>query len=300
MLTGGISCDEVKADDNYKNLFSNLFFGYRGLHEDTKARRIIAIKESSNCKYDSKKLTIDDKLLVKNDYSKIFNSEISNLLVKLENNYKNFESNWCSFVRRTYFFLSQSVDKLQEEIDLNDVFSLNFNIFMQLRNTNMKTNTYLKNNIINALAMIYTGVPSEKNASSIPLTLSRRKGVTQTVQLINGQCYIDRIEIIKKQTKDGIVNNRNPVFQIYLKVNDIELSTPLTLPMLDYFDELKNGIIETVVDPQLSHGVESLKAQLSTIIEKKTDENSFELYVLKNKAAEKIRFEFEHGKLIVI
>ena len=29
-------------------------------------------------------------------------------------------------------------------------------------------------------------------------------------------------------------------------------------PMLDYFEELKNGVIATNIDPQLSHGVESL------------------------------------------
>ena len=70
--------------------------------------------------------------------------------------------------------------------------------------------------------------------------------------------------------------------------------------MLDYFDDLKNGIIETIIDPQLSHGVESLKAQLSSIVEKKSEENIFELYVLKNKAAERLRFELSNGKLMVL
>ncbi len=299
MLTGGCSCENVRADDSYQYLFSNLFFGFKGTQEDNKAKRIIGIKAADSCKYDTKKLTVDDKLLVKNDYNNVFSAEIAKFISTQEGLYQNFEPAWCSFIRRTYFFLSQNITNEQKEIDLSDIFSPNFSIYMQLRNTKVQTNMILKNNIINALSMIYTGVPVDRNASSIPLTLSRRSGVTQTVQLINGQCYLDRIEIRKRLTKDGKINKREPVYEIILRVNDIDISTPLTLPMLDYFDDLKNGIIETVVDPQLSHGVESLKAQLSSIIEKKNSDNTFDLYVLKNKAPQKLKFELDKDKLIV-
>ena len=42
--------------------------------------------------------------------------------------------------------------------------------------------------------------------------------------------------------------------------------------MINYFDELRNGVISTNIDPQLSHGIESLKAQLMRIVFSNDDE----------------------------
>ena len=68
--------------------------------------------------------------------------------------------------------------------------------------------------------------------------------------------------------------------------------------MLDYFEELKNGVIATNIDPQLSHGVESLKSQISEILKDYEDEDIVEIVVLKNSGNENIRLELtDDGKI---
>ena len=60
--------------------------------------------------------------------------------------------------------------------------------------------------------------------------------------------------------------------------------------MLDYFEELRNGIISTNIDPQLSHGVESLKAQIAK--ECNDDNNDYiEMIVLKNNKSDEYSLE---------
>ena len=57
-----------------------------------------------------------------------------------------------------------------------------------------------------------------------------------------------------------------------------------------YFEELRNGIISTNIDPQLSHGVESLKAQLAK--ECNDDNNDYiEMIVLKNNKSDEYSLE---------
>ena len=66
--------------------------------------------------------------------------------------------------------------------------------------------------------------------------------------------------------------------------------------MLNYFEELKNGIISTNVDPQLSHGIESLKAELSELMEDADD--TFEMIILRNSGAKTVSLEItEDGKI---
>ena len=72
MITGGFECEEVVHREQYKYLFSNLFFGYVGTLCDTKATNIIAIKEARNCGYDSKRMRSDEVLLVNHGYEKVF------------------------------------------------------------------------------------------------------------------------------------------------------------------------------------------------------------------------------------
>lgn len=50
-------------------------------------------------------------------------------------------------------------------------------------------------------------------------------------------------------------------------------------------------MIATNIDPQLSHGVESLKTQISELLEEDEDENVIEIVVLKNSGNDNIRLE---------
>lgn len=89
------------------------------------------------------------------------------------------------------------------------------------------------------------------------------------------------MNLVAQDTKDSVFEEENKRYELRLRVNKKTLSNVISLPMLDYFEELRNGVISTNIDPQLSHGVESLKAQLAK--ECNDDEGGpVEMIVLQN------------------
>ena len=67
----------------------------------------------------------------------------------------------------------------------------------------------------------------------------------------------------------------------------------LSLPMVDYFEELRNGVISTNIDPQLSHGIESMKAQLLKVVF--SDSDDLEMIILNNNGYDKKSIGIEDG-----
>ena len=85
-----------------------------------------------------------------------------------------------------------------------------------------------------------------------------------------------------------------------LEINKEELQSEITLPLLNYFEELKNGIISTNVDPQLSHGIESLKAQISAKLERKKASDQFELLEIKNNGNKTRKLEICDNQISIL
>ena len=73
------------------------------------------------------------------------------------------------------------------------------------------------------------------------------------------------------------------------------MENEITLPLLNYFEELKNGIISTNVDPQLSHGIESLKAELTRIVD--DDNETFEMIILRNNGSKPVELEITDNRI---
>ena len=295
MITGGMSCEEVTNNDAYKYLFSNLFFGYIGTKLNARALNIIAIAAANKCMYDHKRLRSDEKLLVGKEYKDMFGNAIKEIIMNAEKN-NAFINGWTEFLRRTYLFTNIITDAVMISQDYEDVFSKQFKRYLALRDgidTPSKTDANL---IADALSMIYIGTPSD--GTEIPLTLSRESGITQNVQLITGTIPVRRLRVKTIKTKDSTFNKGKDRYELRLEIDRMILDTILTLPMLDYFEELKNGVIATNIDPQLSHGVESLKAQISELLEDDEDENVIEIVVLKNSGNDNIRLELtDDGKI---
>lgn len=293
MITGGINCEEVNHIDEYKYLFSNLFFGYIGTKKNTKATSIVAVKEIQNCRYDNKRLRSDEKLLVNRAYSELFGKEITDILRKAE--IKNaYVTGWTEFLRRTYMFLNIMTDDKCDENDNADIFSKQFKRFLSLRNGETTPSKSDANLICDALLMIYIGTTNSD--LQIPLTLSRESGIAQNVQLITGTLPTKSIKVIQ-ETKDRMFNKNHNINILKLEVNKNKLDCELSLPLLDYFEELKNGVISTNIDPQLSYGVESLKAELSKELDD-VENNEFEMIILRNNGNKFICLEITDNKKI--
>ena len=205
-----------------------------------------------------------------------------------------YVSGWTEFLRRAYLFTNIETDLGVLDNNYEDVFSKQFKRFLQLRNGESSPSRTDSNLVCDALSMIYVGTTN--NESMIPLTLSRESGIAQNVQLITGTLLTKNIKIVLKPTKDSLFNSDKTRNALKLEINKEELQSEITLPLLNYFEELKNGIISTNVDPQLSHGIESLKAELSELMEDTDD--TFEMIILRNSGAKPVSLEItEDGKI---
>lgn len=294
MITGGESCKEIIKKEGYKYLFSNLFFGYIGTVANPKTMSIAAVREAQLCNYDLKRLRSDEILLVNSDFDELFGKEVSEILKDGEK--KNaYVKGWTEFLRRTYMFLNIITDEKIMANDSEDIFSKQYKRYLELRNGETAPSKLDANLISDALSMIYIGTTN--NEQQIPLTLSKESGIAQNVQLITGTIPTRQLKVVQELTKDSLFNKNRKRNVLKLEIMKQVLDCELSLPMLDYFEELKNGVIATNIDPQLSHGVESLKAQLSKEMDD-VDENLIEIIILKNSGNKDVSLEITDNKKI--
>lgn len=289
MLTGGIECKQVVPTEKDKYLFFNLFFGYIGLKNNDRANTILAVREAKQCAYDKKRLRADEKLMIDCDYSVSFGSEMNTLLIE-SNKKDGYISGWAEFLRRAYIFTNIETDAENRSRDSEDIFSKQFERYLQLRggqSTPAKADTNL---IVDALSMMYLGKVADSSTSEIPITLNKTSGLTQNVQLVTGSIPTRKLSLIQKETKDSVFDESHKRYELRLKVEKEVLDSVISLPMLDYFEELRNGVISTNIDPQLSHGVESLKAQLAKEYNDE-DDDLIEMIVLRNNDSVDFRLE---------
>lgn len=289
MLTGGIECKQVVPTEKDKYLFFNLFFGYIGLKNNDRANTILAVREAKQCAYDKKRLRADEKLLIDCDYSVSFGKEMNNLLIESQRR-NGYISGWAEFLRRAYIFTNIETNAENRSRDSEDIFSKQFERYLQLRggqSTPAKADTNL---IVDALSMMYLGKVADGPTSEIPITLNKTSGLTQNVQLVTGSIPTRKLSLIQRETKDSDFDESHKRYELRLKVEKEVLDSIISLPMLDYFEELRNGVISTNIDPQLSHGVESLKAQLAKEYNDEEDD-LVEIIILRNNDSVDFRLE---------
>ena len=65
--------------------------------------------------------------------------------------------------------------------------------------------------------------------------------------------------------------------------------------MMNHFEELRNGVITTNIDPQLSHGIENLKAILLDVAD--TDDDRLDMLVMRNTGYIPESIVIENGKI---
>ena len=293
MITGGFNCKSVKRIEPYRLLFSNLFFGYIGTEHDDGALMIEAVREANQCGYDRKRMRSDEELLISEKYNELFGKDIVDIIKDGERN-NAYVNGWSEFLRRTYIMMNIVTNDVKKNDDYEDVFSKQFKHFCDLRDGTSKPTKLDVNLICDALSMIYVGTINNDNM--IPLTLSRQSGLTQNVQLITGTVYTRDLQLVQCKVEDDWFNKEKNRYILKIKIGKHELDSEISLPLLDYFEELKNGIVSTNVDPQLSHGIESIKAQISNM--ERDEDDVFEMVILRNDKNLDVRLELTDTKHI--
>ena len=166
--------------------------------------------------------------------------------------------------------------------DAEDVFSPIFPQYLSIRSGKEEPKQSQFKYLFRALLQIYIGSFSSKT-DCLYITLNRRDSAVQNVQLIVYQLnYEDFSFSAENISPFSFVESNNPQRRIFLWYNrrHSEYSTidkgkincPITLPLLDYFYGISQGIISTDIDAQLSHGVESLKAELTKAVRERNKE----------------------------
>lgn len=288
MITGGLKCEHVRQTDNIKfnYLFSNLFFGYVGLQLDKKALRLKAIDDIAKNKYSSKRLYADEILFIKRDLS-CFCEDVKLLLedIGLKTYYS---ETWQKAVRRAYLMQNIDTDTHNYLTMLQDAFSEWYPRFLNIRK-GCPTEKGDKNLLNDALSMIFLG--TLQDASDIPVTLNRELGTVQSAQLVIGN-----LSKMKIKVKSVAVNNysNNKVYKLVLDVDNGEVIANLGLPLINYFVDVRKGIIVTDIDPLLSHGVDSIKAQIMATVY--DNEDTLKIAVMDRNHWNIKEFELIQGK----
>ncbi len=296
MITGGLSCENVKEFKSHDYLYPNLFFGYKGTNSDAKADNITAIRLAKQNAYYKKRLTADEYLFVCKDYQHTLSSNIASIIEDSEKT-DGLASGWKEMIRRIFFFTNIITDKEKIEQIYGDIFSKIFTKYLELRNGKAKPGHHDFDFLIDALSMIYTGtLPTD---DCIPLTLSRGNDAVQNVQLIVGEINKRKLSVVTLPSNCRFTDQTNERHILSLIYDKQDLCFELKLPILNYFYEVQKGIISTNIDPQLSHGVESLKTQLSKFCnDSDYEQDLLKIVIQKNKGNDKKNLEFnDDGKI---
>ena len=185
-----------------------------------------------------------------------------------------------------YFFLSIVPQNVWDR-DTEDIFSKQYTQYLAVRNCNAKPYKAQRQLMIDALRMMYLGTVIS-TSNTIPITLSKESGIAQSVQLVVGEINVNDIEIVAEPDSEMNASKMNLILRLCKKGK-----IPLSLPMINYFEELRNGVISTNIDPQLSHGIEGLKSQLLKVVSSSGED--VEIIVLNNTGYEKKGLAIEDG-----
>ena len=291
MITAGDNCEDVVPNKEHRKLFSNLFFGYEGVIPNPNADNVLAVRLAKESNIFLNRLRADEDLLIRRKYGILFGESIESIINNTDGGLIR-KQEWDDELRRMYLFMS-TVNNEQHKKDIEDIFSKQFIPYLTVRNTGTKPTKAQKDLVIDALRMIYMGTVISNN-SLIPITMGAESGITQSVQLIAGKLNVGDIDLL---AESGSSLNQDK-YNLVLRIKKQDKSKfILTLPMMNHFEELRNGVIATGMDPQLSYGIENLKATLLWLADR--DEDTFDILVLNNTGFSEQRISIEDGKISI-
>lgn len=294
-ITGGLECNTVKniSNDNYlfDFLFTNSIFGYSGFKVNKDASEIQAISDIMNIHYDQKRLVADESIFIKQYYTAL-PQKLQTLARELGIR-EHYSTRWQAAVRRMYYLVNIETDDAVNSKLLKDGFSNRYPRYLELRQ-GASTNNDDKMLVLDALAMIFIG-DTYQSRNSIPLTLKRSSGITQSVQMVYDVVNTRDIKIKTSYSNKCNFDGEKRKSELRMEVCGTEITYPIALPLLNYFEDIRNGIVTTNIDPQLSHGIDSIKAQILSCCGQSEDER-LELMVMKTNKWETIILNEENGK----
>ena len=311
-FTGNLNCQGIVSLTGKGNLkrklynsYSNLFFGYhyeKGKSvQDKNALQIRPIELLQKQCWDSKKIPKEYELFVQNKFY-AFDSDIEEIaalcwkeFITLEDDKRQEKQEGFKMIKRAYYMYHTKGREENEEI-IRAVFSEVFLKYLEIQNREMVSGsikTYIRKLTFEALQLLFTGLSAEET-DRIFLTVRRKGDIQQNVQIVQG--YVNRDELeIRFENCTNAVDGKNEK-RIMLKCKNQQAE--LTLPMLEYFNEISNGMIQTKIDPRLSQGVENIKAKIFKA-GRKNNEDAITMIYLNGNKFRRLELHLEENKLFV-
>ena len=247
--------------------------------------------------YDNKSLISDDDLFILQNYS-LLHPKIQEIIVDLNNQYWTVNSiKWRKAIRRMYIMFNIEMDDEKNTELLKCVFSNKFPRFLELRSGKIPNNKD-KALVIEAFSILFTGYPSN-SLREVPITLKRSSGIDQSVQLLYSTIP-KRSIILKTENKNDIYYEDEDKRELFIEVFGKIISQPITLPLLNYFEDIRNGVISTNIDPQLTHGIDSIKAQLLSHCKQEQRDRIIELLVMGTGGWDNLTLQEENGNYVIV
>lgn len=279
-LTGNLTCDDVLSKHlrspffNYS--FANLFFGFVGLKAEKEASQIKGVEQIRNLALDRIALDVDYQLFVSHNFNCFipeFQNELNDLSTKYRNHYQitneeqlfnekkhEKELQLRRAIRRFYLMFSLSEEPSEIDHIMNQIYGSLYTEYHSLISSKQSKSVLnnMRNTIFEALYMKNTGfLPDGK--TELPLTLRREDEVFQNVMIVLGE--VNRSDISVTQEKsESIFEDESIKYQPALKIKNKVFR--LTLPMINFFNNLISGAIASNNNPALSHGISQLDALL--------------------------------------
>lgn len=266
-ITGGLDCSviETKAQKYWKfeYLFSNSLFG--GRRNTQIPSQIKGIRMLNEAGVDTKNTANDYTLFVQKNMRDLLPNELIDLAEELDqqplSRYSNAQKQ--KMLKRMLMVFPLN-PQLETEI-YRDIFARDFPEYLEYRNGTSRPNQQIKKKIFRALQIIFTGQISNE-AGYIYVTLHRSGEQVQNVQLLIGRIDKDDLKIELKKVC-CIAAEKNEHYDLVLRYEGKEgnVESRIGMPLLNYFSKIAEGLIVSEIDPLLSHGIESLKAELMSI-----------------------------------
>ncbi|TWT27253.1 hypothetical protein [Planomicrobium sp. CPCC 101110] len=315
-LTGNLDCGTLSIKKTEENLFNyhfaNLFFGYIGTKSSSDALKIKAIQEIQSLRIDEKELPHNYNIFVRNDFSKL-KKEVRYMSEKFWFNEMRFYNRNSSNLHSDEkpYLLRKAMRRMQvlfgeysyeeQELLLAKVFTPIFPKYLKLREELIKKRELriLEKMVVRALNLILVGNIEGLQAEEVLyLPLKRNDVDVQSVQLLLGKVNTTEILVVQKEVEskfDGKVN----FYKLEIKLSKIEESFPLSLLLLDYFDNIARGSVSTKLNPSLTHGVDKMKAKIYKAYKFKEEAEEVKVLVQTLKGPILVNLEIDDNKIYV-
>ncbi len=277
-ITGGLTCRRVqsKADpmSRYQYLFSNLFFGSLDRSDVKGADQIAGIALVKEAGFDRRPTVVDYTLFHGQAYGTYYTPLLGTYLQSLDEGRFLATLSAQRVLKRAYLLFGQNTAEVDEQ-QTRETFSRWFADYVRLWKKGGSLGSGMRNTICRAISILFVGEELKQEGSQprIFLTLRRNNEQISNVQLVAGDLWGGDLRL-KSEKASGLGGvNR---YRLILNLQGKSLHFPISLPLLNYFDEIANGAIATDVDPMLSNGIDSLKAQLLSAVRHQETEDGEE------------------------